>query len=81
MASKGRQPGFQMGAEHRGKIKNSNILKRLINHAEGLEPNMTQSEVNAALSLLDRVMPKLKPVDESGDSTTKLELTVRIGGD
>ena len=70
-----------MGAEHRGKIKNSNILKRLIDHAEGLDPDMSQSEVTAAISLLDRVMPKMKSVDADGDSSIKMELKVTIGGD
>lgn len=57
--ARGRTAGFQMGAEHRTKIANSKILSRLIKHAEGTEPNMQPSEVTAAISLLDRVMPKL----------------------
>lgn len=79
MAGKGRQPGFQMGAEHRSKISNSRILKRLIDHALGVE-EMQPTEVTAALSLLDRVMPKLKPVDEDGSAKTKIEMKVTIGG-
>ncbi|WP_143535222.1 hypothetical protein [Roseivivax jejudonensis] len=81
MAARGRQPGFQMGAEHRTKIANSKILKRLIDHAEGNEPEMTASEVNAGLSLLDRVMPKLKSVDDTGDATDRVVLKVQIGGE
>jgi hypothetical protein len=58
MSSRGRTAGFQMGAEHRTKISNSKILNRLIAHAEG-EVDMTSTQVQAALGLLDRVMPKL----------------------
>jgi len=47
-----------MGSAHRDKIKNSNILKVLIRHAEGKQ-DMKASQVTAALGLLDRIMPKL----------------------
>lgn len=64
---RGRAPGFHMGPEHRLKIANSNILSRLIKHAEGHEPDMQTSEVTAGLSLLDRIMPKLQATTISGD--------------
>lgn len=64
MAARGRSAGFQMGAEHRTKIANSKILKRLIDHASGdLEEEMSQSQVTAALALLKKVMPDLQPID------------------
>lgn len=66
MAQRGRKAGFQMGAEHRGKIANSNILNRLIGHAEG-NTEMTATQVTAAISLLDRVMPKLTNTTIEGD--------------
>lgn len=56
--ARGRQAGFQMGAEHRTKIANSKILKHLIEHAEGTR-EMSSTQVQAGLGLLDRVMPKL----------------------
>lgn len=69
MAKRGRTPGFQMGAEHRGKIANSNILKCLIQHAQG-EREMSSTQVTAALGLLDRVMPKLQAttIEGTGDN-------------
>ena len=51
-------PSYQMSNAHRDKIKNSNILNALIEHAEG-KREMSSSQVTAGLGLLDRVMPKL----------------------
>jgi hypothetical protein len=76
MAGRGRQPGFQMGAEHRTKIANSKVLKHLIDHATG-KRDMTSTQVTAALGLLDRVMPKLQSTTLDGDvSTTIIRKTV-----
>lgn len=79
MATRGRQAGFQMGAEHRTKIANSQILNRLIGHALG-EVEMTTTQVTAAISLLDRVMPKLAQTTIEGGENA-LTVNVRIGGD
>jgi hypothetical protein len=57
MAAK-KGPSYQMGTSHRDKIKNSNILNALIEHAEGTR-DMKASQVTAGLGLLDRIMPKL----------------------
>lgn len=56
-----------MSSYHREKIAKSQILKRLIEHAEGKlssagiggNQEMSATQVTAALSLLDRVLPKL----------------------
>lgn len=58
MSSKGRKPGFVMTDEHRTKIRNSQILNRLIGHVEG-SVEMTSSQVTAGLGLLRKVMPDL----------------------
>lgn len=55
-----------MGDEHRTKIANSQILKRLIDHAEG-RVEMTQTQVTAALALMRKVLPDLTAVEHSGD--------------
>lgn len=55
MAGRGRKPGFVMGPEHRDKIKNSNVLKCLIDHVEG-KREMSASQVTAGLGLLKKVM-------------------------
>jgi uncharacterized protein YjiS (DUF1127 family) len=56
--ARGRTPGFQMGEEHRLKIKNSNILNVLIQHVEG-KRDMSSTQVTAGLGLLAKVMPNL----------------------
>jgi hypothetical protein len=58
MAGRGRPPGFVMTAEHRAKIANSQILKRLIDHVEG-KTEMTATQVTAGLGLLKKVMPDI----------------------
>jgi hypothetical protein len=65
MAQRGRQPGFVMSAEHRTKIANSQILKRLIQAAEG-EIEMTPVQAQVGLGLLKKVMPDLSSSEISG---------------
>lgn len=60
--ARGRRPGFQMGEEHRVKIKNSNILNALIEHVEGSR-EMSSTQVTAGLGLLRKVMPDLSQTD------------------
>lgn len=65
MATRGRKPGFTMGEAHRDKIKNSNILRALIEHVEG-NREMSASQVSAGLGLLKKVMPDLSAVQHEG---------------
>ena len=65
MAQRGRQPGFVMSAEHRTKIANSQILKRLIQAAEG-EIEMTPVQAQVGLGLLKKVMPDLQSTEIKG---------------
>lgn len=51
-------PTYRMTNSHRDKIKNSNILNALIEHAEG-EREMSASQVTAGLGLLRKIMPDL----------------------
>ena len=68
-----------MSQHHRDKISKSKILSRLINHAEGtLSPagvagnqEMSATQVTAALSLLDRVLPKLSSTEIKADVRTE----------
>lgn len=72
-----------MGAEHKSKIVNSRILNNLIKHSEG-ELEMTSTQVTAALGLLDRVMPKLRAVEHSGDENKPIKYlaeVIEIGGE
>jgi hypothetical protein len=58
---RGRQRGFRMSDEHRGKIRNSSILNALIEHFEG-KREMSDIQVRVGLGLLKKVLPDLRPV-------------------
>ena len=64
----------QMSNEHRTKIANSQILKCLVEHAEGrrkLEP----SQVTAGLGLLRKVMPDLSASEITHNTGKMTELS------
>jgi hypothetical protein len=63
---RGRTAGFVMSDEHRTKIANSQILKCLIEHAEGVR-EMTATQVTAGLGLLRKVLPDLSQVETSAE--------------
>lgn len=53
--------GVKLTEEHRSKIQNSQILSRLIGHAEG-SVEMTPTQVQAGLGLLKKALPDLSAV-------------------
>lgn len=65
MATRGRKPGFRMSEAHRTKIQNSQILKALIEHAEG-KREMGATQVTAGLGLLKKCLPDLSSVALTG---------------
>jgi len=62
----GRPPGTggtRLTEEHRDKIRKSNVLSRLIAHAEGdVTAGMSATQVTAALGLLKKALPDLSAV-------------------
>lgn len=54
--------GVKLTDEHRTKIQNSQILNRLIGHAEGTV-EMSATQVSAGLGLLKKALPDLSSVD------------------
>lgn len=66
MAERGREPGFRMTEEHRTKIKNSQILNRLIECGEG-KIELTATQASVGLGLLRKVMPDLSNTTIQGD--------------
>ncbi len=58
MAAK-KGPAYQMSNTHRDKIKNSNILNVLVEHAEGRR-EMTSTQVTAGIALLKKIMPDMQ---------------------
>jgi hypothetical protein len=71
MAPRGRPPGFIMSEEHRLKIKNSNILNRLIRCAEG-EFEISSVQAQVGLALMNKVMPNLQATDLSAEVNTNI---------
>lgn len=71
-------PAYSMSNEHRDKIKNSNILNALIEHAQG-DREMSPSQVTAGLGLLRKVMPDLASTSHSGEDggPIKIETVLR----
>lgn len=73
--------GVRLTDEHRDKIRKSNILNRLIEHAEGkVGVEMSPTQVTAALGLLKKALPDLTAVTLSGDEDAPLEINITIGG-
>ena len=66
MPRRGRAPGFRMPDEHRDKIKVSNLINYLQEHAQG-KREMTATQVTAALILLRKTMPDLAAIEHSGE--------------
>lgn len=69
--SRGRKPGFVMSDEHRTKIGNSQILKRLVEHVEG-KCEMSSTQVAAGLGLLRKVLPDLSAIEAKHDVSDAL---------
>jgi hypothetical protein len=72
-------PAYAMSSAHRDKIKNSNILNALIEHAEGTR-EMSATQVTAGIGLLRKVLPDLAAVTVAGDEEHPLIIRATIGG-
>lgn len=69
-----------MSDEHRTKIANSQILKRLIEFSEGKDDvNMSPHQVTAAMGLLKKVMPDAKEPSPGDSDENPLVLKVISG--
>lgn len=80
MAARGRSPGFQMSETHRDKIRNSNILNALIEHAEG-QREMSSTQVTAGLGLLKKVLPDVSAVEHSGEDGGPITINITSDDD
>lgn len=75
---RGREPGFRMPEEHRDKIRNSNILHRLVKCAEG-ELEMTAVQAQVGLGLIKKVLPDLSATTlEGGDPDKPVSFLQRV---
>lgn len=69
-----------MSDAHRGKIQKSNILKALIEHAEG-KRNMSATQVSAGLGLLKKCLPDLTNVTLTGEGGGPVKHKVTVSFD
>lgn len=64
----------------REKIKASQLINRLTDHALSDAPLMDASQVNAARALLGKVLPDLKATEITGENGGPVQIKVIIGG-
>lgn len=57
----------------KAKIKTSQLINRLQDHANSKEPILDASQVNAIRILLNKVIPDLKAIEHSGNLTINHE--------
>jgi hypothetical protein len=69
-------PEYKMGAEHRAKIANSQILKNLIEAAEGTR-EITPIQAQVGIALLKKVMPDLSTTEHTGETTLVIQQVTR----
>lgn len=70
----GRKAGFRHHEDTRKKIQAALIINRLQSHLMADEPILDASQVNAAKTLLNKVLPDLSAVDHKG----QIEVTKRL---
>jgi hypothetical protein len=75
----GRKAGFRHNEDTRAKIKAAAIINRLESHIFADAPIMDASQVNAAKTLLNKVLPDLATTTLEGGQTP-LKIHVVIGG-
>lgn len=72
--------GVSLSETHRDKIRKSNILTALIEHAEG-KRDMSSTQVQAGLGLLKKALPDLSTVTlEGGENPVKVAGEIRLVG-
>jgi len=63
----GRKAGFRHHEDTRKKIQAAQLINRLQTHVLSNSPLLDASQVNAAKTLLNKVLPDLSAVQMSGD--------------
>lgn len=62
-----REAGFRHNDETRAKIKTTQLINRLQTHVMSNKPLLDASQVNAAKTLLNKVLPDLKVAEITGE--------------
>lgn len=69
-----------MSEEHRTKIANSQILKRLIDAAEG-KLELTPVQAQVGLALMKKVFPDLQSIAHTGENGGPVEIVTKTQRD
>lgn len=75
-----RPAGFRHNDDTRTKIKAAQLINRLQRHVMSKTPLLDASQVKAATSLLNKVLPDLKAVELMGAEGGAIEINVTVGG-
>lgn len=75
-----REAGYRHNEDTRQKIQAAQLINRLHEHVMAEKPIMDASQVNAAKTLLNKVLPDLKAMELTGEGGGALEINVTIGG-
>lgn len=67
-----REAGFRHNEETRNKIKTAQLINRLQEHVFSEKPILDPGQVNAAKTLLNKVLPDLKAMELSGDPNSPI---------
>lgn len=73
----GRPAGFTMNEHHRLKLRNSNLINVLLEHALGRR-EMSATQVTAGLGLAKKFLPDLAALTVSGDAANPLTTIIKI---
>ena len=72
----GRKAGFRHQEETRNKIRATQLINRLQAHVDSVKPLLDASQVNAAKTLLNKVLPDLKAVELTGKDGEALQINL-----
>ena len=76
-----RKVGYKHLQKTRDKIKATQIVNRMMKHVEADKDVMSQSQVNAAKALLNKVLPDLRSTEltgADGDALFPTSVTVNV---
>jgi hypothetical protein len=62
--------------EVKAKIKTSQLINRLTDHALSDVPIMDASQVNAARALINKVLPDVKSIEHTGEDGGPLKIVI-----
>lgn len=72
-----RKAGYRHSDDTRSAIKATQLINRLHKHTMAAKPIMDASQVNAAKTLLNKVLPDLKAIEVAGEGGGPLVVEIK----